>query len=1057
MHSKRFGYVFATFSPDGDSLITLTQDSTTCFTSISNLTTERTLNVPSYAKIKQIAISVESRYLVAGGNSRLIYVFDLSQSGEKYKTYELPSQCEGIKDFKFIENSRLVILGSDNEVYFIDFANNKKVVFIKNVPGKAIVSFDADIYGRYLIVVVNSGETYLYDLKVLQEKSLANQTNPGLNTFLKQVEYDKKPEITTMTVNSDTLRTPFQESTNIMQPTHDETKKTATYMYKSYQSHYDPRLNESMASTSTNKENQRQTLRAAEPLYKTAKIDLSKSLMNKHELTKYLKKLKAFPEKHRSLIWRFLLELPLNNEAYDNLCRKGVHKAFHNLQRNYPLTNNKLVIKMQRILSSLAHYSPVFVEVKFLPDFIFPFVKLFENEELVCFEVLLSFFLQWGQNLFESHPAPPFNVFKSLEELLKFHEPELFNHIQDKRINIKALAWITYQNLFTDILTKQDWLALMDFLILNCHEPIYILHFLTAYFAVLQEQIFKADYIDSIEFFIKKQNSINIGRLTERMEHYLATTPSNILFVAYNDNLPLSNKQYPIYNFYPKYTQEDREKIKERIFQQDQMAQAQRDQIQQIQMLSEEVRIQERNLQERTIELARKERDRKELKAYEDDMRLQQKLSMEKESREKRVAYMKAIENSIKNSVAKQGDTKLESLVELEREIQKKAKCDSYVIQSKLEEEALQNLEFQTVQKLNEMIEHRHREEKIRESEIGLQNQERLHELQHIALTNKLNQEDEEYRLKVDLLKGQKSLEENLHREAEHRKDVLYTNLMEEFERNLKLQDIENERRIRRIAEEERFKDDEFMKVYSQHQIAIKGEEDKQFNQLVDEERQVALKKAQERLAILERERKLLKYESEDYRNAKKVIDEENKRNEFETQLLDLRRQNERLQLEEERRLQMAIRDIDEERRAQREAQQETIFREKEYQEQIRLEKIMRENEQIINQEERDRFENFQEAVSGEMHRADEFRDKFANSGYYDNSIESRDVRSMHENTYSGSYLEGTNYSNEQGLDSFNASRSQELRSRIYRNPDEVRIEGSKQVYLTPLNYSRSK
>jgi len=268
----------------------------------------------------------------------------------------------------------------------------------------------------------------------------------------------------------------------------------------------------------------------------------------------------------------------------------------------------------------------------------------------------------------------------------------------------------------------------------------------------------------------------------------------------------------------------------------------------------------------------------------------------------------------------------------------------------------------------------------------------------------------------------------------------LYQGLMEEFERSLKLQDVENERRIRRIAEEEGFKDDEFMKVYSQHQNAVKAEEDRQFRGIVDEERQVALRKAQERLAILERERKLLKYESEDYRNVKKTMDEEQKRNEFETQLLELRRQNERLQLEEERRLQLAIRDIDEERRAQREAQQETLFREKEYQEQQRTEKIMRENEQIILQEERDRFENFQEAVSGEMHRADEFRDKFANSGYYDNSIESRDVRSMHENTYSQSYLEGTNYSNEQ-MDSFNASRSQELRSRIYRNPDEVRIE----------------
>jgi len=691
-------------------LITLTKDSTIALISISSLQSEKTLNVPAYANTKKITISVESRYLVAGGNSRLIYVFDLTKTG--YKTFELPSQCEGIKDFKFIENSRLVILGSDNEVYFIDFAGDKKILLVKNVPGKAIVSFDADIYGRYLIVVVNSGETYLYDLKKLFEKeSLIS------NTFLKHVEFDRKqPDATSFSGPNETLRAPFQETNTNIIPSHDQDsgKKTTTIHYKSYKPNDSQFLNES--TISSNKENLRQTLKAAEPLYKTAKIDLSESFMSQHELTKYLKKLKCFPEKHRSLIWRFLLEIPSNNEAYDNLCKKGVHKAFHNLQKEYPLTSNRLLIKLQRILSCLAHYSPIFAEVRFLPDLAFPFIKLFENEELLCFEVLLSFFLQWGQNLFENHPAPPANVIKSMEEVLKFHEPELFAHIQEKNINIRIYAWLGLQNLFTDLLTKQDWLGLMDFFVLNCHEPIYILYFMASYFAILRDHIFAADRIDNIEFFIRKQTSINIGRLTERMQHYLATTPSSVLYVAYNDNLPISTRQYPIYNFYPKYTLEERDNIKERIFRQDQTALAQREQIQQIQFLSEEIREQEKQLQIRTQELARKERDRKEMKAYEDDMKLQQKLSMERESREKRTSYMKALENSVKNAVVRHSETKLESLTELEREIQKKSKFDSYIIQSKLEEEALQNLEFQTVQKLNEIIEHRHREEKNQRS-----------------------------------------------------------------------------------------------------------------------------------------------------------------------------------------------------------------------------------------------------------------------------------------------------------------------------------------------------
>lgn len=48
---------------------------------------------------------------------------------------------------------------------------------------------------------------------------------------------------------------------------------------------------------------------------------------------------------------------------------------------------------MQRILSALSHYCPVFGEIKHLAALIFPFVKLFGIDEVVCFEIILSFFL----------------------------------------------------------------------------------------------------------------------------------------------------------------------------------------------------------------------------------------------------------------------------------------------------------------------------------------------------------------------------------------------------------------------------------------------------------------------------------------------------------------------------------------------------------------------------------------------------------------------------------------------------------------------------------------
>jgi len=41
-----------------------------------------------------------------------------------------------------------------------------------------------------------------------------------------------------------------------------------------------------------------------------------------------------------------------------------------------------------RILSALAHWSPIFGETQYLPVMAFPFVKLFQNNHLVAFEII---------------------------------------------------------------------------------------------------------------------------------------------------------------------------------------------------------------------------------------------------------------------------------------------------------------------------------------------------------------------------------------------------------------------------------------------------------------------------------------------------------------------------------------------------------------------------------------------------------------------------------------------------------------------------------------------
>jgi hypothetical protein len=94
-----------------------------------------------------------------------------------------------------------------------------------------------------------------------------------------------------------------------------------------------------------------------------------------------------FPVKYRCFIWRALLEVPQSAGAFQALVSKGVHQRAALLHSKFPITDAKLSRGLLRILSALAYWSPVLGECEFLPPLVFPFVKLFQNNHLLCFEI----------------------------------------------------------------------------------------------------------------------------------------------------------------------------------------------------------------------------------------------------------------------------------------------------------------------------------------------------------------------------------------------------------------------------------------------------------------------------------------------------------------------------------------------------------------------------------------------------------------------------------------------------------------------------------------------
>lgn len=133
----------------------------------------------------------------------------------------------------------------------------------------------------------------------------------------------------------------------------------------------------------------------------------------------FLKKNSVFPDKFRSVIWTYLLNLPKNALSYDNYIKKGIHKEYENIEEIFPLKNTQLTKKLGRVLSSLAHYSPIFADKQIVPFISFPFIKLFSTDECLSFEFIITFFLHWGQHMFENYPQPSTTMLDLVLRLLR--------------------------------------------------------------------------------------------------------------------------------------------------------------------------------------------------------------------------------------------------------------------------------------------------------------------------------------------------------------------------------------------------------------------------------------------------------------------------------------------------------------------------------------------------------------------------------------------------------------------------------------------------------------
>ncbi|KAI5745533.1 hypothetical protein M8J76_011817 [Diaphorina citri] len=266
-----------------------------------------------------------------------------------------------------------------------------------------------------------------------------------------------------------------------------------------------------------------------------------------------LKQFGEYPAKFRPLVWKTLLKIPHNTEAYKILASKPEHLAFKHLDKKYPLHNKCLLNALKRLLSCLANWNPLFSLVTYLPEFVFPFVVLLRNEPCALFEVIASIIVNYCQHWFQYFPFPPINTLALVENMLGDRDPALLDHYCKIGITSNVYAWLLLQSVFSEVLSEDQWLVLWDHLLTN--EPWFLLLAVVAFNIHCRNVLLTLDNLDLVETFFHSQNTLDVHKLV-RLAYDLDCTVSDDVHPRqyYRTITPLiPGPVYQPYEEYPKF------------------------------------------------------------------------------------------------------------------------------------------------------------------------------------------------------------------------------------------------------------------------------------------------------------------------------------------------------------------------------------------------------------------------------------------------------------------------------------------------------------------------
>uniref|UniRef100_A0A8C6YCC7 TBC1 domain family member 31 n=1 Tax=Naja naja TaxID=35670 RepID=A0A8C6YCC7_NAJNA len=354
-----------------------------------------------------------------------------------------------------------------------------------------------------------------------------------------------------------------------------------------------------------------------------------------------------------------------------------------------------------RTLSGLAHWSTIFGEMPYIPLLVFPFVKLFQNNQLICFEVVATVIINWCQHWFEFFPNPPINVLSMVENILAHHDKELLHHLMKYSITTQSYAWPLLETMFSEVLTREEWLKMFDNIFSN--HPSYLLMVVAAYLICSRAPLLHCSQKEDFEYFFHHRNHLDVSVVIREAYHLMECTPDNIHPIRMlEDFAPLTKGQYPIFNKYPKFIVDYQSQERERIRQEEVEYLRERQLLHEIEAKAIEHRVEDETWYRKQELLQEAEEQRRKILLTEEEKLAEQRRRLAAVKRELKVKELQVVDAARRRFLKYQQDQREMEVKRLDDEIARKASMREEETAATIRDVEVRQMELETQRRLFE-------------------------------------------------------------------------------------------------------------------------------------------------------------------------------------------------------------------------------------------------------------------------------------------------------------------------------------------------------------------